>query len=154
MQLGCKHIWTNSCALRLRVLLAVAGPLHQLLWGTISCNDFMQPCPCQTHPPLPPPSHRLGTAGGETRPRPKRWRPDLSIRVGSSAKAALGLGVLPPPDDAAFLAGVSGGPASAGRFLSPSNDFMQRLHATISCNDTNIGHDTKISGHQARCILY
>ena len=59
-----------------------------------------------------------------------------------------------PPDDAAFLAGVSGGPASAGRFFSPSNDFMQRLHATISCNDTNIGHDTKISGHQARCILY
>ena len=95
--------------------------------------------------PLPS-SFNLGQDGGwEEGPRPKRWLPEFSYRGGSCAKAAHGLGV---PSFAAFFTGVSL-ELSAGRFLSPPNDFMQRFHATVP----NILRIPRISSHQARCIL-
>ena len=140
------HYDCESCWLLLAHFINSSG---ERFHATTSCNlAHAKPIRPSLH--LPTDWARPGGRQGQDRKDgdptyPFGWAPRPRLRSGSECC---------PPDDAAFLAGVSGGPASAGRFFSPSNDFMQRLHATISCNDTNIGHDTKISGHQARCILY
>ena len=143
------------------LLRTTTASLAGCCWPTSSTplgNDFMQrlhatlPMPNPSAPPTSFPQTGHGRGGDKAKTEKMATR--LIHSGGLLGQGCARARSAAPPDDAAFLAGVSGGPASAGRFFSPSNDFMQRLHATISCNDTNIGHDTKISGHQARCILY